>query len=152
MHASPESTPALNVFDPNGPIWSLGLLGAKASSSIGLNTARVYLFLPRNRYVPLVPSSVRMGFKPLTRPFSISRSVPWSSCGHYIDPNISKLNNVDASWSSCMFLSIFSRMLSVSCISASWLGSSALKAPRGIFGSLTLRLPSCDSFDLSAVF
>ena len=49
MHDSPERTPALNVFDPKGPTWSLGLLGANASSSIGLNTAIVCLFEPLNK-------------------------------------------------------------------------------------------------------
>ena len=49
MQDSPERTPALNVFDPKGPTWSLGLFGANASSSMGLKTAIVYLFEPLNK-------------------------------------------------------------------------------------------------------
>ena len=48
MHASPERTPALKDRDPNGPTWSLGLFGAKASSSIGLKIANGYLSYPLN--------------------------------------------------------------------------------------------------------
>jgi hypothetical protein len=49
MQASPESTPALKDCYPKRPTWSLGLLGAKASSSIGLKTASGFFEIPRIR-------------------------------------------------------------------------------------------------------
>ena len=39
MHDSPESTPGLYPSEPNSPVLPRGLLGAKASSSIGLKMA-----------------------------------------------------------------------------------------------------------------
>lgn len=89
MHASPESTPGLNEALPKGPTWSLGLLGAKASSSIGLNAASAFFLAPLRIYVPLVPSSVSLGFSPFEKPASISLMVFYRSIGHCIDPNIS---------------------------------------------------------------
>lgn len=46
MHASPDSIPARNVVFPNAPTYPRGLLGANASSSIGLKTAHGFLSIP----------------------------------------------------------------------------------------------------------
>lgn len=52
---SPDFTPGRQVSDPKRPYIPLGLLGAKGSSSIGLNTAtEAYSVLIM--YAPLVPS------------------------------------------------------------------------------------------------
>ena len=99
MQASPESTPALKDLDPKGPTWSLGLLGAKASSSMGLKTALGFLFLLLKRYVPLVPSSVSLGLNPLRNPSSISLMLSWSYWGHCIDPKTSMHEGEEVSWS-----------------------------------------------------
>ena len=99
MQASPESTPALKDYDPNGPIWSLGLLGAKASSSIGLKTASGFLFYPLMRYVPLVPSSVSFGLRPLLKPNSIWLMAVCNWSGHFIYPKMSMKFPEETSWS-----------------------------------------------------
>ena len=98
IQASPESTPALKDLDPKGPTWSLGLLGAKASSSMGLKTAKGFLFGPLKRYVPLVPSSVSLGFKPLQNPISIVLMLSWSYWGHSNDPKTSIHDEETRGW------------------------------------------------------
>ena len=55
MQASPDKMPLLKPSDPNDDVYPLGLLGANASSSIGLKMPFVFLKISLSSYVPAVP-------------------------------------------------------------------------------------------------
>ena len=72
---SPDLTPGRKHSLPNGALKERGLLGAKGSSSIGFQTAIgiYYSSSPMllKIYEPLVPSSVRHGYSPSSKPLLI---------------------------------------------------------------------------------